>query len=257
MYLRILALVVLLTLAAAGVTLRVVDVGAWAPDSWKEHGAPSATVDARPNESDDLTLGASGERATADEEAPSGSTPAAPSPATEQPAPPRVAMIPDEGGSAYVGHAILKPMGASAAKGQITFAVSSGALAIYATVDGAAVGGHALVIHDGAACADRTGKLAAGAHLNPFNQPHGVPNAEASHVGDLGNVEVGTDGRGELRLYLHDAAYPVEERGGWGMLVGKPVVLYERADDGTTQPNGNAGNPIACGVIVKQAGGPH
>lgn len=88
----------------------------------------------------------------------------------------------------------------------------------------------------------------AGPHWNPTDRAHGSQNPQGPHHGDLPNLLVGTDGRGSLE-YLIPAA---RLSGTGGALLdsdGAAVVVHQSADDYRTDPSGNAGGRIACGVI--------
>jgi superoxide dismutase, Cu-Zn family len=83
----------------------------------------------------------------------------------------------------------------------------------------------------------------AGDHFNPDDSPHGGPNdpPEERHAGDLGNLQLDPDGRIEVeRTDLH-----LDLEG----IVGRSVVVHEDEDDLETDPDGNAGDRVACGVI--------
>ena len=107
-------------------------------------------------------------------------------------------------------------------------------------------GRHGFHIHEVGLCGDE-GK-AAGGHYNPAGVPHGflpTMGVHAAHAGDFGNIAVGRSGRGRLTLTLPgltltDGEFPV---------VGRAVILHAQPDDLTTQPTGNAGARIGCGVI--------
>ena len=90
----------------------------------------------------------------------------------------------------------------------------------------------------------------AGAHFNPTNAQHGNPEGEAHHAGDMLNAK--SDGNGVATIdtvakgvTLH-SGQPTD-------VLGKAIVLHEKADDYTTQPSGDSGSRIACGVITVQA----
>ena len=88
----------------------------------------------------------------------------------------------------------------------------------------------------------------AGPHWNPTGQQHGKNNPQGMHKGDLPNLFVGADGRGVLEINL-PAAWVA---GGNAPLLdadGAAVVVHERADDYRTDPSGNSGARIACGVL--------
>ncbi|MBI3331267.1 MAG: superoxide dismutase family protein [Candidatus Omnitrophica bacterium] len=106
-------------------------------------------------------------------------------------------------------------------------------------------GRHGLHLHQYGDCGD-VGN-AAGGHFNPDEVPHGfLPKDGLSnaHPGDMGNIEVGRDRTGTLRVVL-----PGVSLGGEYSVGGRSIVLHEQADD-FGQPTGNAGGRIGCGVIL-------
>lgn len=113
------------------------------------------------------------------------------------------------------------------------------------TLQGLPPGVHALHVHQVGRC--EAPFTSAGGHFNPDNVPHGRATAGGGHAGDLPNVEA--DAAGAVRI---DAMVRAPLRGERGMLDGDgaAVVLHAQADDERTDPAGNAGDRIACGVIV-------
>lgn len=112
---------------------------------------------------------------------------------------------------------------------------------------GMARGTYAAHVHTTGQCAppDFT---SAGAHWNPTGQQHGKDNPRGMHKGDLPNLLVGTDGRGTLE-YTIPAAWVT---GGAAPLLdgdGAAIVIHAKADDYRTDPTGNAGARVACGVL--------
>lgn len=100
-------------------------------------------------------------------------------------------------------------------------------------------------IHENGKC-DDMGK-AAGGHYNPTGAPHGLlakDGAEKAHAGDLGNIEIASDKTGALKGFLPG----VSLRGGQYNVEGRAVILHEKQDD-FSQPTGNAGGRMGCGVI--------
>lgn len=85
----------------------------------------------------------------------------------------------------------------------------------------------------------------AGAHWNPGNKQHGLENPQGQHAGDMPNLTVGADGRGSLTYRLEGAAMT-------GLLDadGSAMVVHAQADDQKTDPSGDSGDRIACGVFV-------
>ncbi len=107
-------------------------------------------------------------------------------------------------------------------------------------------GRHGLHFHDQGQCGD--GGKAAGDHYNPNHVKHGYLPEEGfagAHAGDLGNIEVGPDGTGTLDLTILGLSL----RSGPHPVVGRSIILHEREDD-FSQPTGNAGSRIGCGVIA-------
>lgn len=95
---------------------------------------------------------------------------------------------------------------------------------------------------------DAPGFTTAGPHWNPTGQQHGKSNPQGMHKGDLPNLAVGTDGRGSFEVTIPGARIV----GGNDPLLdadGAAIVIHASADDYRTDPSGNSGGRIACGVI--------
>ena len=110
-------------------------------------------------------------------------------------------------------------------------------------------GTHAFHIHAAGKCEVPDFK-SAGGHFNPAGKQHGKDNPNGSHAGDMSNFEVGTDGTAKFStvntsVTLDQGANSVFHEGGTAL------VIHEKADDYKTDPAGNAGNRIACGVVQK------
>ena len=122
---------------------------------------------------------------------------------------------------------------------------------------GVSAGEHGFHIHQNGSCEpDSTGTPggAAGGHFNPMGSPHGAPSASPSqrHAGDLGNITVGEAANGVARGSIADSVLALS---GPTDVIGKAVILHAGTDDLTTQPSGDAGDRVACGV-VEAADGP-
>lgn len=114
------------------------------------------------------------------------------------------------------------------------------------TVNNLTPGEHAVHLHENGDCSAEDAS-SAGGHWNPTMKPHGKRGDGTSyHKGDVGNMTVGNDGKGTMNLSVD----------GWSIggpdstnVVGKSVIIHEKADDFTSQPSGNAGGRVSCGVI--------
>lgn len=88
----------------------------------------------------------------------------------------------------------------------------------------------------------------AGGHFNPTKSPHGGPESESSHLGDLPNLEADESGRATVEVMV-DGATLEDKDGSPNQLLGKALVVHALPDDYKTQPSGGSGDRIACGVI--------
>jgi len=109
-------------------------------------------------------------------------------------------------------------------------------------------GKHGFHIHAIGKC-DPPDFQTAGGHFNPFGKKHGHKNPEGPHAGDLPNLEVGPDGKGKIEATVGGLTLGKE---GLAVLLdsnGTAVVIHAGPDDEMTDPAGNSGARIACGVI--------
>jgi superoxide dismutase, Cu-Zn family len=130
-------------------------------------------------------------------------------------------------------------------------------VAIIVTVQGLTPGKHGIHIHETGLC-DPSGPDAfasAGAHFNPTDGSHGGPDNPEAHAGDLGNIVV--DENGEARLEMISTKISLSE--GPVTLAdadGSALVIHADVDDMMTDPAGNSGDRIVCGVIFRPMGTP-
>lgn len=104
---------------------------------------------------------------------------------------------------------------------------------------------HGFHVHEKGDCSAPDAS-SAGAHYNPAGQPHGNPADAARHLGDMPNVQ--SDAKGVAKVDLIVSGVTLRT-GQADDIVGKSVVVHEEVDDYKTQPSGNSGDRIACGVI--------
>jgi Cu-Zn family superoxide dismutase len=120
---------------------------------------------------------------------------------------------------------------------------------IVLTVENLTPGVHAFHIHEKGECAGPHFKTAGG-HFNPFGKEHGLKNPKGPHAGDLPNFTVGPDGRATFET----VATLVTLKPGKNSLFqpgGTSLMVHAQADDEVSDPAGQAGPRIACGVITK------
>jgi Cu-Zn family superoxide dismutase len=132
----------------------------------------------------------------------------------------------------------------------VTFTQEGGQLHVVADLSGVPPGSHGFHIHENGQCDHDQHFTSAGGHFNPTAQPHGCPEAASHHAGDLGNVVIRADSTGHL-----DVTTSALSLSGPSSVIGKAVILHAGADDCTSQPAGNAGARLACGVVTASGGG--
>jgi len=145
----------------------------------------------------------------------------------------------------------MTPTQGSNTRGELTFIQDAKGIHVTGSFTGLAFGEHGFHIHEKGDCSAPDG-ASAGGHFNPTSSPHGARDAAERHVGDLGNLKA--DPYGMARLDITDEKISLD---GPNSIIGKAVIIHEKADDFQTQPTGNAGARIACGVVeVKGASTP-
>jgi len=135
------------------------------------------------------------------------------------------------------------------AVGTVTFKPAAAGVKISLRVMGLPAGTHAFHIHTAGQCEAPDFKTAGG-HFNPEQKKHGLKNPDGPHAGDMPNITVGANGKGKAtvvntRVTLGEGDNSLFHEGGTA------IVIHEKADDDMSDPAGNAGSRIACGVIEK------
>jgi superoxide dismutase, Cu-Zn family len=110
-------------------------------------------------------------------------------------------------------------------------------------------GEHALHFHQNAKC-DPPDFKSAGPHFNPDGKKHGLENPEGHHAGDMANFTIGADGKAKVTLTNKDVSL-LDDSHSLFSNGGTAVIIHAKADDMKSDPAGNAGDRIACGLITK------
>lgn len=145
--------------------------------------------------------------------------------------------------------ATFEPKSGSKAEGRAWFTKSENGFHVVVKVSNVSAGPHGIHIHEKGDCSSADAS-SAGGHFNPTHLAHGTPNPRVHHVGDLGNIIIKEDGTGMLDLVIPTESF---HKGfpDWTHIIGKSLVLHAKADDLVSQPAGNSGERIACGIITK------
>jgi Cu-Zn family superoxide dismutase len=141
--------------------------------------------------------------------------------------------------------AALQSAKGSKAFGEATFEEVDGKVRVIVFTQGLAPDReHGFHIHEAGDCSSGDGMSAKG-HFNPLGKPHGAPSTAERHAGDLPALKAGKDGRARLDVTVD----LITVRPGPASVVGRGLIIHADPDDYKTQPTGNAGARIACGVI--------
>jgi superoxide dismutase, Cu-Zn family len=138
---------------------------------------------------------------------------------------------------------LLYPTQGNNVTGKVTFTPSGTGLKVVADIEGLTPGKHGFHIHECGDCSAPDGTSAAG-HFNPDMKMHSSPTDINRHEGDLGNIQA--DASGKAHLEYVDPMLSFE---GAHSIIGRSVIIHKDEDDMKTQPTGNAGARVACGVI--------
>ena len=138
--------------------------------------------------------------------------------------------------------ATLESKSGSQVTGTVTFTKTGDEVRVVADIQGLKPGKHGFHIHEKGDCS-AADAASAGGHFNPTDQHHGGPATAEHHTGDLGNIEADASGKAHLdwkgKMSLN----------GPDSIIGKSIVVHEKEDDLKSDPAGNSGARVACGVI--------
>jgi len=141
--------------------------------------------------------------------------------------------------------AALQPTKGSKAFGEATFEEVDGKLRVIVFAQGLVPEReHGFHIHEAGDCSSGDGMSAKG-HFNPHGKPHGNPSSGERHAGDLPSLKADKGGRAKLDVTVDQLTI----REGAASVVGRGLIVHADPDDYKTQPTGNAGARLACGVI--------
>lgn len=128
--------------------------------------------------------------------------------------------------------------------GHVILSAKGDALAGVVNVTGQAAGAHGMHIHAVAKC-EGPAFASAGGHLNPDGRQHGLENPMGAHQGDLPELIVGADGKGHVTFSGHTSLAALFDADG------ASFVVHAKPDDNRTDPSGNSGARILCGVLTQ------
>ena len=143
--------------------------------------------------------------------------------------------------------AMLSPTQGSSVHGTVTFVRTSGVALVIVNMTGFKPdSAHGLHIHESGDCTARDGS-SAGGHFNPTSSTHGGPIGPSRHSGDLGNITADTKGEIYASFEIGDVAFGT----GQDSIIGRGLVVHADRDDLKSQPAGNSGARVACGMITR------
>ena len=162
-------------------------------------------------------------------------------------APSKSVATPPESQTPVGANAPLKPTQGHSVRGNLSLNSDRGGVGIAGMIEGLQPGAeHGFHIHEKGDCSAPDAS-SAGGHFNPTKQPHGNPNAKGTrHLGDMVNLRADDKGVAKVNVFIDGATLHTSEPTN---LVGKAIVVHQKPDDYSSQPSGNSGDRVACGVI--------
>lgn len=136
----------------------------------------------------------------------------------------------------------------SSVAGDLTLTSEGNAVAIRGVITGLSPGKeHGFHVHEVGDCSLPAFE-SAGAHFNPTKDPHGGPKSKARHLGDIPNAKADDSGHAIIDVSIEGVTL-TDTDGAPTEILGKSLVVHAMPDDYKTQPSGNSGARVACGVI--------
>jgi len=142
----------------------------------------------------------------------------------------------------------LESKSGSSVTGEAEFTEKKDGVEVSIQIKGAKPGTHGVHLHEKGDCSAADAS-SAGGHFNPDNKNHGAPTADPHHAGDFGNMTIAANGTGKLKIF----AKGLTVAPGPNSVVGHAVVIHADADDYKSQPAGNSGARVACGVVQAES----
>jgi Cu-Zn family superoxide dismutase len=142
----------------------------------------------------------------------------------------------------------LESKSGSTVTGEAEFTEKKDGVEVSIQIKGAKPGTHGVHLHDKGDCSAPDAS-SAGGHFNPDSKTHGAPSADPHHAGDFGNITVGANGTGKLKILVKGLTIAP----GPNSVVGHAIVIHADTDDMKTQPSGNSGARVACGVVQAES----
>jgi superoxide dismutase, Cu-Zn family len=143
--------------------------------------------------------------------------------------------------------AVLSSTDGSSVRGVVTFVRTNEVTLVQVNLTGFKPNSmHGMHIHESGDCTSRDGS-SAGGHFNPTSSDHGGPNSPPRHSGDLGNITADSKGQIYSSFKIDDVAFGT----GQDSIIGRGLVVHADTDDLKSQPAGNSGARLACGMITR------
>ncbi len=139
----------------------------------------------------------------------------------------------------------MEPRSGSSVSGSVRFTQIGDVVRVTGEITGHTKGPKGFHIHEKGDCSDDKG-MNTGGHFNPHKHQHGGPYDPAKHSGDLGNLNFDDKGVARINFTVGDISVTKDRPDG---IIGRAVIVHAAADDLKTDPTGNAGGRVACGVI--------
>ncbi len=139
--------------------------------------------------------------------------------------------------------AVIHPTEGNDIQGTVSFEQAGEAVRVTGELRNLSPGMHGFHVHEYGDCS-ASDATSAGGHYAPHGKPHGAPEDVERHVGDLGNIEANAEGIAQI-----DMVDSLIALSGPNSILGRAVVVHQGEDDLESQPSGDAGPRVGCGVV--------